>query len=293
VSGTLNETCFVLRDYLDPVAILTTAGVVDERYRYDAFGPVRVMDPNFATRRSSTCAWNWLYHGEFLDAESGMYDYGYRFYHPALGEWASRDSIGERGAVNLYGFVGNASTLKIDFIGLATVVIDIIEDVGTGVVDINPFRDNRIPENDVSDRIYPQIRRQTTKRTEEEVVDIACCSLLQKIRESARLVALCKDSARSDESESNVEITTVLQIIEDQKITEKIEIWQWGRDGDMPSIVTNVSINQDGHINVKTEIPFETDLPLGDEMVITPFVNINNNRRDIEILRGIGITIKF
>jgi RHS repeat-associated protein len=118
VSGTLNETRFVLRDYLDPVAILTAAGVVDERYGYEAFGPVRVMDANFATRSSSTCAWNWLYHGEFLDGESGMYDYGYRFYHPALGRWASRDPIGERGGLNLYGFVGNDGIRERDMIGL-------------------------------------------------------------------------------------------------------------------------------------------------------------------------------
>jgi RHS repeat-associated protein len=118
VSGALNETRFVLRDSLDPAAILSSAGVVDERCGYDAFGPVRVMDANFATRSSSTCAWNWLYHGEFLDGESGMYDYGYRFYHPALGRWASRDPIGERGGVNLYGFVGNGGVSRVDYLGL-------------------------------------------------------------------------------------------------------------------------------------------------------------------------------
>ncbi|MCU0797808.1 MAG: hypothetical protein MUF31_17945 [Akkermansiaceae bacterium] len=90
MSGTLNETRFVLRDYLDPVAILTPAGVLDERYDYEAFGPVRVIDANFATRSSSTCARNWLYHGEFRDGESGMYDYGYQFYHLALGRWVPR-----------------------------------------------------------------------------------------------------------------------------------------------------------------------------------------------------------
>ena len=120
VSGTLNETRFVLRDYLDPVAIITAAGVVDERYGYEAFGPVRVMDANFATRSSSTCAWNWLYHGEFLDGESGMYDYGYRFYHPALGRWPSRDPIGENGGVNLYGYTGNRPISHIDILGLKT-----------------------------------------------------------------------------------------------------------------------------------------------------------------------------
>jgi len=33
--------------------------------------------------------------------------YGYRYYDPMTGSWPSRDPIGERGGVNLYGFVGN------------------------------------------------------------------------------------------------------------------------------------------------------------------------------------------
>ncbi|MCF7676399.1 MAG: RHS repeat-associated core domain-containing protein [Akkermansiaceae bacterium] len=33
--------------------------------------------------------------------------YGYRWYDPLTGRWPSRDPIGERGGVNLYGFVGN------------------------------------------------------------------------------------------------------------------------------------------------------------------------------------------
>ena len=48
-----------------------------------------------------------------------MYDYGYRFYHPALGRWASRDPIAEEGGLNLYGFVGNEGIDRWDVLGLA------------------------------------------------------------------------------------------------------------------------------------------------------------------------------
>jgi hypothetical protein len=57
VSGTLDETHYVLRDCLDPVAIVTTDGTVAERYGYDAFGPVRIMDRDFITKSDSSANW--------------------------------------------------------------------------------------------------------------------------------------------------------------------------------------------------------------------------------------------
>ncbi len=45
--------------------------------------------------------------------------YTYRYYDPATGSWPSRDPIGERGGVNLYGFVGNEPIWHIDYLGLA------------------------------------------------------------------------------------------------------------------------------------------------------------------------------
>jgi RHS repeat-associated protein len=82
------------------------------------------MTPAFATRSTSVCDWNFLFHAEFLDSDSGLYNYGYRYYHPELGRWLSRDPIGERGGLNLYGFVGNVGVNFIDILGLATVVVN-------------------------------------------------------------------------------------------------------------------------------------------------------------------------
>ncbi len=49
-----------------------------------------------------------------------MYNYGYRYYDPETGRWPSRDSIEERGGVNLYGFVGNDGVNAWDLLGMAS-----------------------------------------------------------------------------------------------------------------------------------------------------------------------------
>jgi len=49
---------------------------------------------------------------------SGVRYYGYRYYDPVTGRWPSRDPIGERGGINLYGMVGNNTVGNWDYLGL-------------------------------------------------------------------------------------------------------------------------------------------------------------------------------
>ncbi len=44
-------------------------------------------------------------------------DYGFRYYSPDTGRWLNRDPIGERGGLNLYGFVGNDGVNTWDYLG--------------------------------------------------------------------------------------------------------------------------------------------------------------------------------
>ena len=46
--------------------------------------------------------------------------YGFRYYDPETGRWPNRDPIGERGGVNLYGFVGNDGVNAQDYLGMIT-----------------------------------------------------------------------------------------------------------------------------------------------------------------------------
>jgi RHS repeat-associated protein len=48
----------------------------------------------------------------------GVTYYGYRWYDPVTGRWPSRDPIEERGGLNLYVFLRNAQTNRIDILGL-------------------------------------------------------------------------------------------------------------------------------------------------------------------------------
>ena len=47
-----------------------------------------------------------------------LYVSGLRYYRPSLGRWVSRDPLGERAGVDLYGFVRNEPTVRWDLLGM-------------------------------------------------------------------------------------------------------------------------------------------------------------------------------
>ena len=82
-------------------------------FEYDAFGnvpnsPTGQDDPEFAIQFST----------KLVDEETGFSYYGYRYYDPVIGRWASRDPIVERGGPNLYAMVGNDPINWYDYLGL-------------------------------------------------------------------------------------------------------------------------------------------------------------------------------
>jgi RHS repeat-associated protein len=64
---------------------------------------------------------------KFQDHETEMLYYGYRYYNASTGRWFSRDPIGERGAMNIYGFVRNEPIQRCDKLGLNEYPIHIPE----------------------------------------------------------------------------------------------------------------------------------------------------------------------
>lgn len=92
-------------------------GNVVASYTYDAFGNIigqsGTMADTFSLRFST----------KYFDAETGLYYYGYRFYHPILMRWLNRDPLEEEGGLNLYEFCGNVALVSYDKHGLFTIHI--------------------------------------------------------------------------------------------------------------------------------------------------------------------------
>ncbi|PLX40040.1 MAG: hypothetical protein C0608_10075 [Deltaproteobacteria bacterium] len=92
-------------------AISDGLGDVVAYYEYDPFG-------NTAYAAGPSAATNpYRFSTKYLDTETNLYYYGYRYYSPELGRWINRDPIEEEGGLNLYGFVGNDPINAYDLLG--------------------------------------------------------------------------------------------------------------------------------------------------------------------------------
>lgn len=129
---------FALRDLWNIAAITDNTGAVQERYAYDAFGTTLYMNAGFGAIAASAYGWQVTFCGYLLDTETGFYQVRYRYLHPALGKWLSRDPIASSPPYlglnpsrlgphmrigemtvgsNLYEYVDNDPTGKVDPLG--------------------------------------------------------------------------------------------------------------------------------------------------------------------------------
>jgi RHS repeat-associated protein len=82
-------------------------------YLYDPYG-------NTISSSGSLASANvYRFSSKEFHVNSGLYYYGYRWYHPNLQRWLNRDHIGEKGGINLFQLVSNNPVNKIDSLGLA------------------------------------------------------------------------------------------------------------------------------------------------------------------------------
>ena len=98
---------------------LNADGSTAAHFEYDAFGNNVEDNSSLNTENLNLkAALTYRFSTKPIEPLTGLYYYGYRWYDPMTGRWPSRDPIGEKGGLNLYGFVGNNGMGNWDYLGL-------------------------------------------------------------------------------------------------------------------------------------------------------------------------------
>jgi RHS repeat-associated protein len=87
-------------------------GNVVGHYEFDPYGNTTVKAGSLADTNP------YRFSTKYMDDETGLVYYGFRFYSPELDRWLSRDPIGEIAGKNLYRFVRNDMINAVDLYGL-------------------------------------------------------------------------------------------------------------------------------------------------------------------------------
>ena len=88
------------------IALTNVLGELVERYRYTAFGLLKVLDAE-GDEKDSPALSPWLYHGRIYEQSTGLYWMRMRHYSPDLGRFLQPDPAGIAGGINLYAYSNN------------------------------------------------------------------------------------------------------------------------------------------------------------------------------------------
>jgi RHS repeat-associated protein len=120
INGTLNQRHYALQDAnFNVVALINTNGSVGRRYSYDAYGHSITLNADYSLG-AYEYDFEYRYAGYRWDYETYLLQVRNRWYHPRLGRWVSRDPIGYRGGINLYGYVSANPIARADNSGLTS-----------------------------------------------------------------------------------------------------------------------------------------------------------------------------
>ncbi len=124
--GGREERLYALQDAnWNTTALVSTSGAVVERYAYDPFGQVQVLNADFTAKSGGTgYAWTVLFQGLRYSSVTGLDHARNRDYSSTLGRWVTADPIKFAGGdVNLYRFEQNSPTVRLDPSGLYTIFV--------------------------------------------------------------------------------------------------------------------------------------------------------------------------
>ena len=109
-----NDTYYYTHDANKNVSeLIADDGTIKAHYEYSPFGKTTVANGDLAYDNP------FRFSSEFVDDETGLVYYNYRYYDSETGRWLSKDPIQELGGANLYAMVNNKTINTIDILGLA------------------------------------------------------------------------------------------------------------------------------------------------------------------------------
>lgn len=152
VEGTFYFPCYDNKANI--MAYVSETGTVVARFIYHPFGTVTACSGTMPD------AFNILFSTQYRDRQTGLYNFGHRFYDPALHCWLNRDPIGEDGGLNLYVYCGNDPVNGTDPNGC--IPLDTVWDLANVVYDIAVGDDVSLAA-DMAALVVPYVPAGTTK----------------------------------------------------------------------------------------------------------------------------------
>ena len=107
-----NHNCYHADGNGNVTYLVNSSQALAASYRYDPYGSTISSSGTLASANV------YRFSSKELHVNSGLYYYGYRWYHPNLQRWLNSDPIGEEGGVNLFRYAWNSPPLSADAWGL-------------------------------------------------------------------------------------------------------------------------------------------------------------------------------
>ncbi len=123
VDKTTSKTYIPAMDSQGTIHALIDAadGSTAAEYDYDPYGRLINATGPFASQNP------FRFQSKYLDPETSLYYFGFRYYDPSTCRWLCADPMEEEGGLNLYAFCGNDPVNRVEYLGLALYAFD-----GTG-----------------------------------------------------------------------------------------------------------------------------------------------------------------
>ncbi len=159
-------------------------------YEYDPFGNIIKSEGEYKDSNV------YRFSTKFFDVETKLYYYGFRFYASQMGRWLSRDTIGETGGLNLYGFNRNNSIILFDPIGLDFSLQEIWSEFFDA---LNSYKLNKYGYIEFKD-----------KKTGKKITLIAKCNVIMFYGHGIRNVAKYKKLTTEEKNDASDVPATVI-----------------------------------------------------------------------------------